>query len=613
MFFCCRRRRVSSETAGGEKKDYPALLGGAEAVAAASGKFLPEAEVDRFRQAAKRALSAPPGQEAAFSASLEAALDYVQVLVQGVVTSGGFRSVQHATDPEADGPSMAVTLNSPVRGEIATRSRVPWIANVQKQGLRFTLSRAMPTDCAETACPFRCKCHARCTSGTTNTNLDGWGELEVSVDGTKRSISAMTPVVTREGVLDGFKGAPMIAIAFGKAKAEITRATAQGKVVIVGLGDGEASKEEVVGYAQAAGASGVVCFLDRIPDPYPDMERQLMAVAPGLVMVRQEEGRALAKSVRAGQEVISLKVCELSDEEEAELRRKQDEARALPHSAAVWLRIEGLVMRPVDGHMLLWDETGRKDITSFTPERLWDRWVARRDAWLPNYKVCRIIGSGINKVAKFVPSSRAPLMLGCTTMSLLGMSDQEMTWLRFEPKDGGVSVCGEMREIVDPHAEAVGTLGGQKLFMHELARATRHFQIKVMANPNLIRFGYRLMPSYCHFAWCFSCEASGLPPADAAVFIKLFTPCKGPVCDPCGPAWQQADRTWQITDVRNWRGELQTQGRMLWESTGTEPEPEPDARGVAASRAQRAKQSAWSSCLPCLPSSLPRSRRTSSR
>eukprot|EP00929_Paragymnodinium_shiwhaense_P003266 TRINITY_DN10370_c0_g1_i2.p1 TRINITY_DN10370_c0_g1~~TRINITY_DN10370_c0_g1_i2.p1 ORF type:complete len:477 (+),score=80.46 TRINITY_DN10370_c0_g1_i2:297-1727(+) len=453
-------------------------------------------------------------------------------------------------------------------------------------------------------CPFRCDCHARCT-GVATEEIEGWATLHVDASGEKRSFHALTPVVSTPNCLDCFEDMEIVAIQYGEV-ANMTRERVAGKVVLVGLGDGEVSKEAAVNYAHAAGAIAVIAYNERIADMFPLMERQLFAVSPVMVMIRQDDGRWLAQQAKKGVALRCSSIKDLSVEEEKACRRRQQQKQRIPE-ASVWLHMSGFELQPVTGSMMLWDITGGNDLREFTPETLWGHWVRRREEWLPRVKLARILGCGVDKVASFVPNSRASQLLGYTTMMSMNAGNHELAWLRFEPCDqhsGRVGVYGELRPTATPDSKPSRQIGevpgpnGQKhrLTQADVVRALKYFQAKVIAGPNFLRFGTRLVPSYATFAYCFSGEACRLPPADAAKFIKLFTACRGPVAQRCRESWQQGDRTWNITDTRNWRGELQEQGRMLWEGRA-ELEIE-KAKARAASEADHWLDAFLASVLP---------------
>jgi len=242
----------------------------------------------------------------------------------------------------------------------------------------------------------------------------------------------------------------------------------------------------------------------------------------------------------------------------------------------MWLHISGLSLRPAAGNNVLWDATGGADLRNFTPEHVYDAWIRNKSEWLQKYKLARIFGSGLDQVAKFAPRQRAEQLLGLAMMMSMGMVDQEIAWLRFQRMgtDGkhSVGVYGGLRTIEGSaeDGQTLGNLGGRSGIGDSLTRGDLHrglvyLQSKIMANAMLKRFGPRMMSSLVAFEWCFTAEASGLPPADARKLIKLFSAYTGTPATPSGTAWQRGDRTWNMLDTRNWRGELQEQGRLLWE------------------------------------------------
>eukprot|EP00929_Paragymnodinium_shiwhaense_P114875 TRINITY_DN83426_c0_g1_i1.p1 TRINITY_DN83426_c0_g1~~TRINITY_DN83426_c0_g1_i1.p1 ORF type:complete len:624 (+),score=129.94 TRINITY_DN83426_c0_g1_i1:65-1936(+) len=529
--------------------------------------------------------------------SLEASLNFVRAIVRGLASSGLVRDVIVLHDDDEDGASLTASLNVwSASGEIATRSRVPWGVKIEKQGVTFRLSRRPPAD----STPFRCRCHARCTAVASD-HLDGWAELSVDAGGKRRKFHALTPVVVQEGSLAAFSNAEIVSLAFGDA-GKMTAAQVSGKVALVGLGDGEVSKETIVNQAHKAGAIAVIAYNERMPEMFPLVERQILGVSPVLVMIRQEDGRSLAAQAKQGQRLRCIGVWDASAEEEADLRAAQEAQLRDAPTSAVWLHMRGLLLQPASGSQELWEATGRSDIRAFTPEKLWDTWLKNKADWVNRFKLARIFGSGLDKVGTFVPKSRAEQVLGQAMMMSMALGDHQLAWLRFQPHGKkAIGVYGSMRPLNRGGSSELqcGSLGGDSTISEaDVNRALRYMQIKIAANPNFKRFGGSVIASLHAWMWCFTGEASGLPPADAKRFTKLFTACNGPAPATSGLPWQRNDRTWNVTDSRTWTGELIEQGRMLWEGSDQEME---NGNGQTPSqlRSRKNGKSNHESCTSC--------------
>lgn len=572
----CIENREEEEEEYADVSDYPKTF-----ETSASDESEVDPELQRLKELAREMLNRDRLTQDTRAASLDAALKLVDAIVRGLQSAGHLQSVAaHPPAAGKDGPSLVLTTSASMVGEIATRSRVPMEVCIPSQNLHFTLSLRPPPQ----ACPFRCACHARCV-GVAPGELQGWGELTLDVGDERVQLQAMTPVVVNEesdlsalgdvevAVFD--LAAALRAAAGGDdsghgpvclgARAFATIERVRGRVALTQYGGRLPSKQKIINAAHAAGAVAVIGY--HVSDRgQPSLERALFTEPLPMVVVPREDGLKLAAALQRRCKVICRGIRNASLDNDRARRRRLADKRRCPHEE-VWLHINGLVGRPLDGDSLLWEAVGQ-DPTRFAPEDLWGAWQRSKHNWLLGYKWARMIES-LSAMARFFPQAQVHKGLGNILTDFMLVCDHDITWLRFQPfpdlpdnpaktyGTSGIGVYGGLRPCVD-------TATGEQL---DRARAHCYHGSLICHAPGGIPTGKRVSPSTTAFLQCFRGEAAGVPPADFAVLLKVFTACTGPVAVPSGRPWQRMDRTWHITDSRNALGRIVAkQGRLLWES-----------------------------------------------
>jgi len=514
------------------------------------------------------------------AASLDAALKFVDAVVRGLQSAGLLQRVE-ARPPRAgkDGPSLEITTIAPVAGEIATRSRVPMEMCIPKRTINFALSLRPPPR----ACPFRCARHARCV-GVAPGELQGWGELVLDVGDERIQLHAMTPAAMNEesdlialndvevALLDlgdamrasaGSPDSPPEAPMCLGSRTFSTIERVRGRIALTQYGGSLPSKQKIINAAHAVGAVAVIGM--HVSDRgRPALERALFTDPIPMVVVPREDGLKLQAALGRKCRVICRGIRNASLDHDAARRRRLADNRRCPQEE-VWLHINGLVCRPLDGDSLLWEAVGA-DPSRFAPEDLWALWQRLKKGWLLTYKWARVIESA-SALARFFPQALAHKGLGNILTDFMLVCDHDISWLRFQPFPENLPGQEERQE-------GIGVYGGLRprtdnATSNQLDRARAHCYhgSLVCHAPGGIATGKRVSPSTTAFLQCFRGEAAGVAPADFAVLLKVFTACVGPVAAPRGNDWQRMDRTWQITDYKNALGRtVARQGRILWES-----------------------------------------------
>lgn len=498
--------------------------------------------------------------------SIESAIEFVGALCRGVAPFAV------GMDIAQDG-SMVFRPRVPLRGEFATKSRIPFQLQCFPAGVSVRVSPRSP----DHSCPFRCPCHARCF-GPASGGEGPWAELIVkTAKNVVYTLAASVQVFPAD--LAALAGRKLVLVPGN----DLRSVDVKGEIAVLtekdkggNTSDGFLSRE-----AMRAGAVGVVKIGGdgrpcRVPDPMAIVCIQLSGPP-----ARSLESY-LDEAADAGQPLVVVEVRETDCRNQLERERWG--------RPAVWVHMKGLRLRTLDcsdsaeplyKKVNTWRSAAGPLVYEDFAEYFWDSGSTFAPA---SSKVSRMIHSAIKQLER-AKLARNPAQFG----KLLAISYQqweaELTYVRFQPgrQQKGVT-CAMLWNSPKPFGDvprgdaAPPTPEVTWAWMaHESV-----FLVCLGAFGKLIGF---IAPSLWNFVKCCNADFFGWE-CDATKIIKLFTPATGPVGPEPKEAWQRDDPTWRITDETRLGVVTRAQGRILWtEARAGADSPVSDKGARAATRA----------------------------
>eukprot|EP00928_Gymnodinium_smaydae_P084183 TRINITY_DN67435_c0_g1_i1.p1 TRINITY_DN67435_c0_g1~~TRINITY_DN67435_c0_g1_i1.p1 ORF type:complete len:706 (-),score=129.88 TRINITY_DN67435_c0_g1_i1:87-2204(-) len=449
-------------------------------------------------------------------------------------------------------PVLRLKMRTHMRGEFATRSRIPFDIFVPEDGLELSLGALPPA----TADPFRCACYRRCF-GPASGGDKPWAKLDViyGEEGSRHGRrSFLAAPQAFEADLAGLLGAKIVAVPGNDFSAIDVRGAA---AVVTEKSKGSMSDGAVARAAQVAGARCVIkvggggSMLYCVADP----------VAIPCIALTRDDGETLLELL----ETPLARRSSVRIAGYAEMDTRTDLISKRWQDGMVWLHCRGLYFRTID-----WDNpfsrAVRSNTTAQTPliyEDYYEAFCSRKDTdskMSPDSsKLRRIVESAWSQLQR-VGLATNPSMLG----KMLALGGQrcefEVNYVKFAPGESQANTAVSM--LLTP-IDVRGSDGGDRATSSELQAWFAHEAVYLALMGHFTKLIGFMAPSLWNFIKCFNGELFGWE-ADAVKMIKLFKPCTGPF----GPApteqWQRNDPTWQIVDQSFLGVTTRSQGRVLW-------------------------------------------------
>lgn len=497
---------------------------------------------EEFESTSRAALVAGATQEV--TETFNKAISFAHAIVEGIAP---FQLSSELVAGEEGSITLRLTPPVPLRGEFATRSRIPFGIHIGTQGVVFRLSRGPPA----TACPYRCTCHLRCFGPLSGDPKLPWAELSIQfASGTQKIYAAACQAVPVE--LSGVVGARVVYA----PKNNIGGLDLKGAAVIFM----ERDKPDTVSdgaLVRAAKAAGACCVI-KAANPYdPKVFRLPDPMEIPLINILDKDGRDLIEAL-ASQSVAHIARLDERDQRATLQAERWGEDMVSLYCDGLYLRtldwddpliaqVMGISTTIAEEPLIYEDYFGlfKSDTVRFSPMRS---------------KLRRTIESCSTPLRR-VGVGNNPYMMG----KVLGVGGQHcqlaVDYVRFmlPQKSKGVT-CVMLLSPVDIDGAEQGKFPPTEAVQAQVAHEAAFLELQ----PSFRRLLAFAAPSLLSFLECTNGEYLGWK-ADAAKIVKLFSACSGPVGPMPAEEWQRCDPTWRIVDEKNALGmATRTQGRVLW-------------------------------------------------
>eukprot|EP00928_Gymnodinium_smaydae_P026593 TRINITY_DN20830_c0_g1_i1.p1 TRINITY_DN20830_c0_g1~~TRINITY_DN20830_c0_g1_i1.p1 ORF type:complete len:679 (-),score=66.88 TRINITY_DN20830_c0_g1_i1:96-2039(-) len=497
------------------------------------------------------------------------AMSFARAIYMGV--SSFCPSAELVTDSHASAetvPVLRLKPRTPLKGEFATKSRIPFDLYIEEEGLELSLSALPPAK----NCPFRSACHRRCF-GPASGGDKPWAKLDLifGEDGDSQTVSRTFLAAPQAFQADhhGLPGLQVVVVPENDfSKVDVRGAAA---VVTEKAKPGTKSDGAVVRDAQAAGASCVIkvggggSMLYCVADP----------VAIPCIAISKEDGEALMHLLQGP----TGKRGNISEYTEIDTRADLISKRW--QNGMLWLHCKGLRFRTIDWESPLCRAVSAEGNAHLPMiyEDYYGFFHSHKDSSSrispDSSKFRRIVESAWSQLHR-VGLSTNPPMLG--KMLALGGQRCEFTADYFKFAPGQTQANTAVSMLLTPISAQGGR--GEDSTASDLQAWVAHEAVYLALMGQFTRLIGFMAPSLWNFIKCVNGEFFGWE-ADAEKMTKLFTPCTGPVGPPPALPWQQNDPTWRIVDEKVLGITTRTQGRVLWSESLAASASE-DAKGEAA-------------------------------
>ncbi|CAK8988038.1 unnamed protein product [Durusdinium trenchii] len=479
--------------------------------------------------------------------SLEEALAFVRALCEGM------NAFENSSRVTSDG-ALVVRSSSPLFGEFATRSRIPFNL-VNEEEVSFQVSYTPPSG----DCPFRCSCHARCF-GPASCSHEGqptggpWAEVTVDFPNQKGlRLPAAAQVFANHVTWAELCGKRVVHV----PKNDVSSVDLKGGIAILAekFKPGTTSDGAILREAYQAGAVAVIkiggggAMLYSVPDP---TEIPCFAIS-------EADGKVLCDALANTAPGLLPKVREM---------KLLDQREAL-HSerwgaGKVWVMLSGLYLQSVDWENPLSEvaEEANASKGALIYEDYFEVYESSRSVdprlSLEKSKLRRMMESAWSQLGRVGLASNASMM-----GKLLALGAQRcklrMDYVKFFPAETFSGTACTM--LLSPHKPGLR----QKPASDMLVQAwVAHEAVYLALMGHFTKLIDYMAPSLWNFIKCINGEFFGWE-ADSKKIRKLFTACTGPVGPVPRELLKQQDPTWRIVDERNAIGlQVRSQGRLLW-------------------------------------------------